>query len=84
MKKELLMEINKIFADVFDNDNLKIYEKTTSKEIPEWDSLAHIQLIVAIEKHFKIRFQSGEVDDFENVGAMLRAISEKIENETGR
>ena len=63
---------------VFDNDDLNIVEATTAKDIREWDSLSHIELIVAIEKHFHLKFTLKEVQSFHNVGEMCGAIAQKV------
>jgi acyl carrier protein len=76
-KTEALKEINEIFADVLDNDELIITEATTSNDVDEWDSLTHIQLVVAIEKHFKVKFSSTEIRDWKNVGEMISCIQSK-------
>lgn len=74
----MLKEINDIFIDVLDNENIQITESTKADDIDEWDSLTHIQLIVAIEKHFKIKVSSAEIRDWKNVGEMMVSIAEKI------
>lgn len=74
---EVLSQINKIFKDILENDALVIRYETMADDIEEWDSLSHIQLIVAIEKHFKIRFTSVEINSFKNVGEMSDAIVKK-------
>ncbi len=75
---EVLSRVNVIFKDVLDNDSIVVVEKTTAPDIEEWDSLSHIQLIVAIEKHFKIRFTAGEIQSFKNVGEMCDGILKRI------
>ena len=50
-----------IFQNIFDDDNLIITNLTAAKDISEWDSLAHIRLIVAIEKSFNLRFSANEI-----------------------
>ncbi len=71
---KILEDIKTIFREVLDNENLSIKPETTSDDIEEWDSLAHIQLVVAIEKHFKLKFKTEEIMAWENVGAMCEAI----------
>lgn len=73
-RSEILAQVNEIFCDVLDFDELKISEETTANEIEEWDSLTHIQLVVAIEKYFKIRFDSKQIQSWNNVGEMLNSI----------
>lgn len=75
---EIIAQVNDIFKDVLDNDEVVISASSTANDVDEWDSLTHIQLIVAIEKHFKIRFSSGEIQGFKNVGEMCQAIKTKL------
>lgn len=75
--EEVLSEINEIFKDILENDLVNVGYETTADDVEEWDSLSHIQLIVAIEKHFKIRFTSIEINSFKNVGEMSDAIVKK-------
>lgn len=76
--KEIIAEVTGIFRDVLDNESIELAENTTAADIEEWDSLSHIQLIVAIEKHFKVKFTSAEISGFKNVGDMCRTIEQKI------
>ena len=75
---EILDQVNSIFKNVLDNDAITVNEKSTADDIDEWDSLSHIQLVVAIEKHFKIRFTSSEINNFKNVGEMCQGIQAKL------
>jgi acyl carrier protein len=75
---EILAECNKIFIDQLDNTGIVLKRETTAADIEEWDSLTHIQIIVAVEKHFKIRFSSMEIPGFKSVGDMCDAIEKKI------
>tara|TARA_B100000683_G_C12418028_1_gene526635 strand:+ start:103 stop:342 length:240 start_codon:yes stop_codon:yes gene_type:complete len=76
-KEEVLNQIQEIFRSVLSEDNLILQNDTTADNIDEWDSLNHIQLIVAIEKHFKIRFSSSEIQGFKNVGEMCDSVLSK-------
>ena len=76
--EEIIGEMNEIFVDVLDNDDIKIESSTTANDVDDWDSLSHIQLIVAIEKHFKIRFTTAEITSFANVGEMAVGIQKKL------
>lgn len=70
--------LNEIFIDVLDLDECELTDETTANDIEEWDSLSHIQLIVAIEKALKIKFSSLEIMKWKNVGEMVDSIQEKI------
>ena len=75
---EILEQVNSVFKDVLDNEEIIVTANTTADDIDEWDSLSHIQLVVAIEKHFKIRFTSSEINNFKNVGEMCLGIQAKL------
>ena len=77
-KNEVLMEVQNIFRDVLDEDGIVLADETTANDIEEWDSLTHIQLVVTIEKHFKIKFSSKEILAWKNVGEMIDAIHTKL------
>ena len=77
-KSEILKKVNAIFIDVLDDENIILTYKTTANDVDDWDSLNHIQLVVAIEKEFKIRFTSREIQSWSNVGEMVNSISLKL------
>ena len=74
----LLSEVQNIMRDVLDEESIVLNETTTANDVDGWDSLTHIQLIVAIEKHFKIKFTSKEILSWKNVGEMLNSIFSKL------
>lgn len=76
--EEILSQVNTIFRNVLENDKIVIMKETTGDDVEEWDSLTHLQLVIAIEKHFKIRFTSSEIINFNNVGEMCDGILKKL------
>lgn len=76
-KTKILAEVQVIFQDVLDNEDIELTTETVADDIEEWDSLSNIQLIVAIEKHFQIKFTSKEILTWQNVGDMIDCISTK-------
>ena len=75
---EILRQVTKIFQDVLDDDEIIIKEEFTANDIEDWDSLTHILLVVAIEKHFTLRFTSSEIGNWANIGEMCIAIKNKL------
>ena len=75
-KIEIMKKLNGIFREVFDDDTLKISEKTTAKDVDGWDSLMHITLIDAVEEEFDISFDMKTVVKLKNVGEMVDVIME--------
>ena len=77
-KDEVFFEVQEIFRDIFDEEELVINGETNSENIEEWDSLNHISLISAIEKQFKIKFSLDEFQEIKDVAAMINIIESKL------
>jgi acyl carrier protein len=75
---QVLKEVNDIFIDVIDNESIVLNDTSSAGDVEGWDSLTHIQLVVAIEKHFKIRFTSKEIQSWKTVGELVNSINNKI------
>jgi acyl carrier protein len=75
---DLLPEIQEIFRDIFDDPTLVITRDSNASTVPDWDSLAHVNLVTAIEKKYKIRFALGELQELKNVGDMIDLIEAKL------
>lgn len=76
-RQTILKEVTNVFIDVLDNEDIVLSDETQATDVDDWDSLNHIQLVVGIEKHFKIRFTSKEIQSWNNVGEMIDCIQEK-------
>ena len=76
-RSEILKTVQDIFRDILDDEEIVLEDTTTADDVEGWDSLTHIQLIVAIEKQFKIKFTSKEILSWRNVGEMLDSIAAK-------
>jgi len=76
-REEVFERLNKVFRDVFDDDDITVTETTTSADIDDWDSLEHINLVAAVEQEFGIKFTMGQVVTMKNVGEMVDIILQK-------
>jgi acyl carrier protein len=63
---------------MFGNPKLELFDQMTAQDVKGWDSLAHIDLVVAIEKHFKIKLATGDVVDLKNVGELIAVIEKRV------
>jgi acyl carrier protein len=77
-REEILHEISKVFADTLDEDAVALSENSKADDVEGWDSLTHVQLVVAVEKKFKIRFTAKEIQSWKNVGELIDSISSKL------
>lgn len=75
---EILKELNAIFIDVLEVEDLNLKRETVADDVEDWDSLNHIQLIVAVEKHFGVQFTTQEIQDFANVGDVCDLLEKKL------
>lgn len=76
-REEVFSALNEIFSDIFDED-IVVTEEMTADDIEDWDSLEHINLIVAIEDRFSMKFSIGEVNGMKNVGEMVDIILQRV------
>ena len=79
-REEIFDEVRKIFWTIFDDEDIEIVDETNSDDIEDWDSLEHVNLVVAMEKKFNLKFDMKAVGQLKNVGEMVDLIKEKLEN----
>lgn len=73
----VLAKVQTIVKDILDNEDIIVSRNTVASDIDEWDSLAHIQLVVAMENEFGVRFTSREIQTWKNVGEIIDCIVSK-------
>lgn len=76
--KDVMSLCIEIFRTIFSDDVLTINAATSASDIPDWDSLAHIRLFMAMEQTFEIQFSLDEVEDLKNVGEIVELIIVKV------
>jgi acyl carrier protein len=75
---EIHQKLTLVFREVFDDPTLEISDTTTANDIPGWDSLTHINLIVAVEKAFVVTFTTKDLKDLANTGGFMALIAKRL------
>jgi acyl carrier protein len=74
--------LQELFRDVFDDPGIELTDEMTAADVDGWDSLAHINVIIAVERSFGIKFATAEISRMkepdQNVGSFLRLIEAKV------
>ena len=78
-KEDILQQLTEIFRQIFDDETILMTPENTAGDIAEWDSFNHINIIVATEEHFGIKFQTAETEELKNVGHLAELIQQKID-----
>ncbi len=75
---DVIAKLQSIFDDLF-LEPVSLTPTLSAKDVPEWDSLMHISLVVAVEKAFSVRFRVGEVEATRNVGEFADLILKRMQ-----
>jgi len=75
---KIFADVQDLMRDILDDQMLVLAETTTVADVDGWDSMTHLQLVVAVEKHFKIKFGAKEILLWKDVGEMLDVIGSKV------
>jgi acyl carrier protein len=78
MRDSVKRDLQAIFREIFDDKSIEIFDEMTADDIEEWDSLMHIQLLLAIEKKFNVAFKTEDVMEIQNVGQFIDYLIKKI------
>jgi len=71
---EVLAVLTQIFRESFEDESLTLTEKTTAKDIKDWDSARMVLLILAVEERFAVRFRSREIEALRSIGDWIALI----------
>ncbi len=77
-RDEIYIALTGVFRDVLENDGITLNDSTTANDIAEWDSQSHINLVLAVEMRFGVRFRTSELDTLKNVGEFVSTIEAKL------
>jgi acyl carrier protein len=76
--EDILDRLQPVFREVFENPSLAVGRESSAMTVDGWDSLAHVNLIAAVEETFGVRFALGELEELQNVGDMIDLIRRKL------
>ncbi len=77
-RDDILAKVQEVFREELEVEDLVLTDETTADDVEEWDSLSHVQLVVALEKAFGIKFTSREILSWDNVGDLVDCIAGKM------
>ncbi len=75
---QMLSQLNEVFREVFDDDEIDVNRETSARDIEDWDSLMHVNLVLAVESKFGVRFTSTEVAALKDVGELNDLVEKKL------
>jgi len=76
-EQERLAALTTILSDLLGDDSIELTMETVRDDVPNWDSFAYVNFIVAVEAEFGMRFRIADVESFPNVGAIVKAIGDR-------
>ena len=71
---EIYGGLTEVFRDIFDNPELQLTAKTSAADIPEWTSFIHVNIIVATEQRFGVKFTTSQIEALKNVGDLVALV----------
>ncbi len=74
---DVMSRLTEVFQEVFEDDDLVLSETTSAADIPEWDSIMHVSLLLAVEGEFDVTFNTSEVSGMKNVGDLKTMLTER-------
>jgi len=77
-QSDIYKSLEEIFQEVFDDEGISLTQETSAEDIPEWDSFNHVNIVVASEMRFGVRFRASELEELNNVGDFVKLVQEKL------
>jgi acyl carrier protein len=76
--EQILEKLTEIFREVFDDDAIRLSREVTAADIPDWDSFNNINIMVAVELAFGVKFRTAEIERLQNVGDLIDSVGVKL------
>jgi acyl carrier protein len=76
-ESQIYPALAEIFADVFMRDDIPLSDKLSAKDVDGWDSFKQIEIIMATEERFAMKFLSSELDNMKVLGDLVRPVAQR-------
>jgi acyl carrier protein len=77
-REEVIKRLVPIMVETFEEEDIVYSDTLSADDVEEWDSLSHIRFMVAVEREFKVRFTTSEIEGFKNAGELVDALLVKL------
>lgn len=81
-KAEITKSLEKLVGEILEVDELSLTPETTADDVPGWDSVAHVNILVTVESTFGVRFDASEISNLSSVGVLVDMIDAKLQGAT--
>ena len=76
---ETYAQVREIITEILDQPDLDIVAETSAVSVDGWDSFNQINIIVALEARFGIKFNTAEIEELHDVGELVDLVDRKLE-----
>jgi acyl carrier protein len=77
-EQQVRTKLTEVFRDIFEDDGLELRDTMTAADVEGWDSLSHVNMVVAVEKIFRTKFTTKEIGALANVGDLVTLVLRKV------
>jgi acyl carrier protein len=77
-EEDILARVTQIVRDELDDDDIELSMNTQANEVEGWDSMAHVRIVIAVERAFKARFETVQITGLKNVGDLVRLVQQNL------
>ena len=77
-EEQIFAGLTEIFHEAFGDETIVLHNDTTATDVPGWDSIKMVAIILAVEAHFSVRLRAREIDQLKSVGDFVRLIHSKL------
>ena len=78
MSDSIQIRLTRIFHDVFEDDTLVLRPDMTAQDVPDWDSLSHVRLVLTIQREFGVTFSAAQTAGLKDVGELVSVLQSKV------